>query len=110
MRLRQAHLRCFINYVDKYIQFRDDAKEWGIQSSWLLDRTYGIIHTLNGPRVCGSSIFRDSAVLDVFMSVDASDFTGQGELGSAEPDRYEPFSRVARFAVFRSQFQNGICT
>jgi len=110
IRLPHTHLRCFIYYLDKHVQFRNDAPECRLQSSWLLDSTYGRIHALNAFRICGSSRIRYSAVLDVFTSVDAGDFAGVDGLGGAKPDRYEPFPRVARFAIFQSQFQSGIYT
>jgi hypothetical protein len=106
VRLPHTHLRCFIYYLDKHIQFRNDAPECRLQSPY---STYGGIHTLSTFRICGSSRIQYSAVLDVFTSVDAGDFAGLGGLGGAKPDRYEPFPRVARFAIFRSQFQSGIC-
>jgi hypothetical protein len=63
-----------------------DTPEHHLQSSWLLDCTYGSIHTLNALEVGSSSGLRDSAVLDVFTSVDASDFTRLSVLGGAEHD------------------------
>jgi hypothetical protein len=58
MNKASAHsLAMFYLLFDKYVQFRNDTPECRLQSSWLLDSTYGSIHTLNAPESAAAADF-----------------------------------------------------